>query len=187
VVVLGFPLWFVNEKVALRIIFFGLAVLIVTDGMFSVIVTRIFLKPLFRIMNGADDGVRQQSAGYKRMWQTAHMTLVGSTLAIGSSTVLYLNILLLIAWGPGSIFYSSPFLHVLCFGINLDSVLNAVGMLLASGTFRDLSIRAVMKSLRSRLSGPTQKSAAAVEAAATPSFQFNSRAYDEPSVRPAEL
>jgi hypothetical protein len=177
----GWPLWFYNPDLVLVIGGAIFSLIWLVDVAFSAIVTRIFLKPLFHVMNGADDAVRSQSAGYKRMRQTIRMTLAGSSLAMLSSTALYANTLAFIVMGPDSMFYSSPFLHVLSFGVNLDSVLNAIAMLLASGIFRDLSIGPAIKWLKSR-GTPASKSAPVAS-----TFEFNSRAYEQSSVRPTEL
>jgi hypothetical protein len=64
------------------------------------------------------------------MWAT----LTGATLCVLSSTVLYVNLLLFFALGGvGKLFWVNPYLNVLVMGMNLDSVLNDLGMILASG------------------------------------------------------
>jgi hypothetical protein len=74
------------------------------------------------------------------MQKTKWMTLVGASLAVVSSTVLYLNFLLMmVLGGHGSPFYSSPYLSVWVLGVNLDSVLNDVGMLLVCGVYKTVS------------------------------------------------
>jgi hypothetical protein len=62
------------------------------------------------------------------------MTLLGVSLAVVSSTALYINTgMFFVLGGMGKPFWTNPYLHVFIFGMNLDSVLNDLGMLLASG------------------------------------------------------
>jgi hypothetical protein len=82
----------------------------------------------------------QESAGYKSMQKTKWMTLTGSVLAVLSSSVLYVNIIaFLFLGGSGSRWWNSPYLHYQVFGLNLDSVLNDVGMLLACGMLKQIT------------------------------------------------
>ena len=57
-------------------------------------------------------------------------TLVGCTIATVSSTVLYINVVLLLANGA---FRQNNVLNPLVFMVSMDSILNCVGMLLVSG------------------------------------------------------
>ena len=43
----------------------------------------------------------------------------------------------------GKPFYANPYLHPLVFGINLDSVLNDIGMLLACGVVKKITCESV--------------------------------------------
>jgi hypothetical protein len=72
------------------------------------------------------------------MQKTKWTTLVGSTVAVTTSTLLYINIMCMIAAGASasenpSIWWTSPWLNAFTFGINMDSVANDVGLALASG------------------------------------------------------
>jgi hypothetical protein len=71
----------------------------------------------------------------------------------------------------GKPFYANPYLHVIVFGINLDSVLNDIGMLLACGAVKKL----LCKSAQSIFS---TAAAYKVEPAAPP--VFDSEAYNKP-------
>jgi hypothetical protein len=121
------------------------------------------------------DGVANQSDGYKRMEKTKWHTLVGSTIVVVSSTVLYINGLF--SFTMGGSFNKSPWLSVVVFGINLGSILNNIGMVVLSGVLKNASISAVAKSFTSARNASKKESFVEVEA----SFEFNSNAYNEPS------
>jgi hypothetical protein len=83
------------------------------------------------------------------MMQTKWLTLSGASLAVVSSTGLYVNILLCLSLGgdmaSGSMWWSNPHLNFYVFGVNLDSVLNDLGMLLACGVLKTASCPALTK------------------------------------------
>ena len=87
-----------------------------SDSYFSVVVTVLFLKPVLSALSGGW-GIAsvQQSAGYKKMQQTVYMTLFGSSLAVLSSTYLYVNLLLFFD-GKTSGMRSNPWLNPLVIG-----------------------------------------------------------------------
>ena len=88
----------------------------------------------------------QESAGYKSMQKTKWMTLMGSTLAVVSSSVLYVNIVFFLFLGErGNQFHVSPYLNYLVFGVNLDSVLNDIGMFLVCGVLKKFSFTFLMR------------------------------------------
>jgi hypothetical protein len=88
----------------------------------------------------------QRSAGYKSMMKTKWLTLSGASLAVLSSTVLYINVMLWIMLGKkGNPFHANPYLNVFVFGMNLDSVLNDLGMLLVCGVLKTASCAALTK------------------------------------------
>ena len=107
--------------------------------------TALFLRPIYKVL-GEGGGAAQLSAGYKSLQITKWVTLSGACLAVFSSSALYTNLLLFIILGaPGNPFYTSPYLHILVFGLNLDSVLNDVGMLLACGVLKTASCTSLTK------------------------------------------
>ena len=108
--------------------------------MFSTVVTALFLRPIYKVMGQGGAAVRK-SAGYKSMQKTKWMTLTGSTLAVVSSSALYVNVILwmFMAGVKGNQLRTSPYLHYAVFGINLDSVLNDIGMLLVCGVVKKFS------------------------------------------------
>jgi hypothetical protein len=115
-----------------------IAVLVVfMDTTFSVVVTMLFVLLINRVLQQD-----QVTVGHRRMQKTKMHTFLGSTLAVASSTVLYVVVALnFIVKGP---FWSIPWLNVFVFGMNLDSIFNDIGMLLVS----DMLILACFKSPR---------------------------------------
>jgi hypothetical protein len=78
--------------------------------------------------------------------KTKWMTLSGASLAVLSSTALYINVILVAMLGEyGNPWYSNPYLHTSVFGVNLDSVLNDLGMLLVCGVLKTASCAALTK------------------------------------------
>jgi hypothetical protein len=73
--------------------------------------------------------------------KTKWLALSGASLAVLSSTALYINFLLFIVLGGK--WLNNPYLSVYVFGINLGSVLNDVGLLLACGVLKTASCKAL--------------------------------------------
>jgi hypothetical protein len=132
------------------------------DTSFSTVVTALFLRPIYKVMGLAGATV-QESAGYKSMQKTKWMTLTGSTLAVLSSSALYVNGILWMFLGErGNWFFNSPYLNYQVFGMNLDSVLNDIGLLLVCGVLKKFSFSSLMKCLSTilpaRKAGPVSHS-----------------------------
>jgi hypothetical protein len=101
------------------------------------VVTLLFLQPIYNVLGSQPAAVVQHSASHRSLQTTKWMTLAGASLAVVSSTALYINIGLFIVLGDhGKPFYANPYLHVYVFGFNQDSAMNDVGMLLASGVIK---------------------------------------------------
>jgi hypothetical protein len=91
------------------------------------------------------EGVRR-SDEYKSLMKTEWMTLSSASLAVLSSTALYVNALMFMALGEsGNQWYASPYLNIGIFWINLDSVLNDIGILLACGVLKTASCATLTK------------------------------------------
>jgi hypothetical protein len=85
-----------------------------------------------------------RSAGQISLEKTKWLTLAGTSLSVISSTGLYINVLLFMVLGDlGKPFWANPYLNIFVFGINLDSVLNDVGMLLACGVLKKITRESV--------------------------------------------
>jgi hypothetical protein len=114
---------------------------------FSLTLTALFLRPIYKVLREGG-AAAQKSAGYKSMQKSKWMTLSGGGLAVLSSTALYTSAILCIVLGRlyvKSPFWINPCLNFMVFGVNLDSVLNDLGMLLASGVLKTMSCTATTK------------------------------------------
>ena len=64
------------------------------DSYFSVVITAIFLRPISIVLrDGHGHRNARQSSGFKQLQKTKYMTLFGCSLAVLSSTLLYMNLL----------------------------------------------------------------------------------------------
>jgi hypothetical protein len=109
------------------------------------VVTLLFLQPIYNVL-GSQPAAVQRTASHRSLQTTKWMTLAGASLAVVSSTALYINAgLFIVLGGYGKPFYANPYLHVNVFGMNLDSVLNDVGMLLTSGVVKKFWTSLVQK------------------------------------------
>ena len=69
-----------------------------------------------------------------------------------SSTALYINTgLFFVLGGYGTPFWANPYLNIFVFGINLDSVLNDVGVLLVCGVLKKVDGSSLEKGLSTLL------------------------------------
>ena len=139
------------------------------DTTFSSVVTALFLRPTFKILGEVGD---VRSEGQISLEKTKWLTLLGASLSVISSTALYINFGLFVVLGDyGKPFYANPYLHPLVFGINLDSILNDIGMLLACGVVKKITCKSVQGTF-------STAAACQVEPAAPP--VFDSEAYNKP-------
>ena len=103
--------------------------------------TTLFLRPIIKTLGEVGE---VRSEGQLSLEKTKWRTLVGASLAVLSSTAFYINFGLATLLGdPGKPFFANPYLNVLVFGINLDSTLNDVGMLLVSDALKAVSLEAI--------------------------------------------
>jgi hypothetical protein len=113
---------------------------LVTDAIFSVIVTYIFLKPVLEVLQAAGGNVRTEAS--RRLGRTKRWNFAGVLVIVGSSTVLYVNMLahFILAFlrqhSLNRSVWGSPF----TFGLAVDSILNTLGMILLCGMFKDVSL-----------------------------------------------
>jgi hypothetical protein len=109
--------------------------ILVTDVVFSILITYIFLKPLLEVLETGSGQVVTGSAA-RRLQRTKRWNFAGVAVAVGSSTVLYLDF---IAWSGSNAFVKEYTLHrsswgnPMTFGLAVDSILNTLGMMLLSG------------------------------------------------------
>jgi hypothetical protein len=139
-IAVGCPLFAIHPIAGLAMAAVIVILVIVMDTAFSVLVTMLFVYPINEILEilKEGEGSAQRAAEYKRLQKTMWHTLFGSTLAVVSSTVLYVNMVLCFTV-PGP-FFSIPWLHIFVFGVNLDSIFNDIGMWFVSGMFEEVYV-----------------------------------------------
>ena len=156
---------------------------LVTDAIFSVIVTYIFLKPVLEVLQAAGGNVRTEAS--RRLGRTKRWNFAGVLVIVGSSTVLYVNMLahFILAFlrqhSLNRSVWGSPF----TFGLAVDSILNTLGMILLCGMFKDVS-------LPYRLTATSNNKVAAAapeEQKKELGFIIDSHAYSEQEAPLAEL
>jgi hypothetical protein len=141
------------------------------------VVTALFLRPIFKVL-GEVGGVR--SEGQINLEKTKWLTLMGASLSVLSSTALYINFGLLIAIGdPGNPFYTNPYLNILVFGNNLDSVLNDIGMLLACGVIKKVTCETAIARFSTAAPSKVEPASQPTGAYAEPSVVFASQVDDQ--------
>jgi len=111
-------------------------ILIMTLDLFvSVYVSVIFLRPVVRFLNaGRDVNSAVQSRGYLHLQKIKRSHLAGAIMAVSSSTLLYLNFAMWFIWNEEM--SKIVWTHPLAFGVNADSVLNDLAMLVVCGVLR---------------------------------------------------
>jgi hypothetical protein len=168
------------ENMGNQLLEYNIYAIMMMDASFSIIVTGIFLRPIAATLSTAG-AVKFKSVGYQDLEKTMYMTLSGSTIAVVSSTLLYLDLLMYFN-GDYDSFRENAFLNPLVFAGNLDSILNNVGMLLVSGIFKYLhpiqSAKNIVGLVRPML-GASPSTVAPADGIASQQFVWNSRAYDD--------
>jgi hypothetical protein len=112
-------------------------VILITDAIFSVIVTFIFLEPILDVLQATRGAM--QTAAKGRLERTKRWNFAGLVLTVVSSTALYLHVTafyvlsVLHRYSLHSTVFGNP--HV--FGIPMVSMLNILGMILLCGMFKD--------------------------------------------------
>ena len=130
-----------SKGVGEKLLEYTILMIMVTDTFVSILFTRMFLSPIIQVLREGK-GVTSQSAGHRRMRQTMYMTLFGSSLAVLSSTLLY--VMLLLYYDGQVVFFqrtiwANPFV---VFG-NLDSICNDIGILFVCGALKKVKPKKV--------------------------------------------
>jgi hypothetical protein len=114
----------------------AMAIVIGIDTYLSVGITKLFVRPISKVL-AEGSGVANESVGYKSMLQSKWWTLAGSTLAVASSTVLYVMVVLQAMWGghDGEM-WRNKWLNVFVLGVNMNSILNTIGMVFVCGILK---------------------------------------------------
>ena len=92
-VALGVPAYMIHQPAGLAIGGVAVVFIVILDTVFSVLITALFLRPIMEVL-GEGIGVANASEGYKSLQKTKWLTLAGCTLAVGSSTLMYFDLLL---------------------------------------------------------------------------------------------
>jgi hypothetical protein len=133
----GTVLFFISANAAYVFLGVFAVYLLIMDGLFSVIVARAFLRPILQALRTERPiGGLQATRGIER---TKWTTFAGVALAVATSSLLYVNIILWAAMRDT--FSPSPWLNPFVFMSNVDSMLNDFAMLLASGLLASPSKR----------------------------------------------
>jgi hypothetical protein len=111
--------------------------ILITDTIFSVNVTFIFLKPILDLLQAARGTVR--TAAKERLERTKRWNFAGLILTVVSSTALYLHVIAFFVLSVLHQYYlhSSVFGNPYALGVPTVSMLNTVGMILLCGMFKD--------------------------------------------------
>jgi hypothetical protein len=150
-VAVGAPMFIIFEPAAYAIGAIGMVAVVVLDTYFSVKITSLFTLPISVVL-GEGSGVVNQTQGFQHLLNSKWWTLVGSTLAVGSSTVLYVAVILQLVWGgPDKEMWKSWWMNVFVLWVNVNSILNTVGMLFVSGCSRGASLKMATKKMHSML------------------------------------
>ena len=129
----------------------------------------LFLRPIYEIL-GLGGGAARHSEGYKNLLKTKWMTLLGASLAVVSSTVFYINMgMFFVLGGDGKPFWANPYSHIFVFGVNLDSVLNDIGVLLVCGVLKKVDCSSLVRRAKATF-GPSRYSVDPAPQAAIPSY-----------------
>jgi hypothetical protein len=104
------------------------------------VMSRPFPQPMLEVLYAAGGRVNKQAT--RRLDRTMRWNFAGVLVTVGSSTVLYANLIVYSAlsfarrYSLNSSNYGNPF----SFGLSVDTVLNTFGMLLLCGIFKDASV-----------------------------------------------
>jgi hypothetical protein len=84
------PMYIIHPPTGWAFLFVTFLLVAATDLLFSVIATKIFLRPILEILRPIEkgDGSIKALEGYKNLNKTKWFTLIGSSLAVFSSTIL---------------------------------------------------------------------------------------------------
>ena len=113
----------------------ALAVL-ATDTTFSILVCWVFLQPILQALKrGKDVAAVRESDGFKTMRAMEYSTMIGASMAVASSTMLY--VMDILCFAMEGIFWSNPWLNFGLLPACLGAILNNVGVVVLSGMLRD--------------------------------------------------
>jgi hypothetical protein len=132
----GIICYLLSFDAAMILLAVGGALLLVTNAAFCYEAVMLFLRPILEVLHIQAGQGNAKSEEYSRLQQTKWMTVCGVTLAVGSSTVLYVNGIALGLYPEYVLtsLWANPFVV----GGNVSMMCNDIGMLLAAGGWKDL-------------------------------------------------
>jgi len=155
---------------------------LITDAIFSVIVTYIFLEPMLKILRAVGGEVR--TAASRRLERTKWWNFAGVLVVVGSSTALYVNMIVyqMLTFYRQYDLANSVWGNPFTFGLAVDSILNTLGMILLCGMFKDVSLpnRLAPTSNNKVVTAPKEGEQKEL------GYINESHAYSEQEARPAE-
>jgi hypothetical protein len=157
--------------------------ILITDTIFSVIVTFIFLNPILDVLQAARGNVQTTAKG--RLERTKRWNFAGLILTVVSSTALYLHMIayyVLSVLHQYSLLHSSVFGNPHVFSVQMVSMLNILGMILLCGMFKDT----LLPSRRVPSSKNMVRPSALGEQRKKIGFIIDSHAYSEQAAMPEE-
>jgi hypothetical protein len=122
----------------LAVVSVGAILFVIFDSVFSVLVTKAFLKPIQEVMVQNNDS-RSQSAAYYGVRTTKWMTVSGTLLTIGASALFYIHLSVANIFWNDTIMageWLNPYSHA----SSLKSIFNDIGILVASGILKQCTL-----------------------------------------------
>jgi hypothetical protein len=128
--------YFINERVSFIMGAITTFFIMLADTVFSVVVTSMFIKPLQKVLKLTEGNI--DASRSKGLQRTKWLNLLGVVVSVGSSTLLYCNIIVILTMTFNREYYllASPFGNPWVFGISMDSILNNVGMIVLCGILK---------------------------------------------------
>jgi hypothetical protein len=139
-----------------------IAFVFITDTIFTVIVTYIFVKPVLNILKAAGGHVHTPAS--RALQRTKWWNFAGVLVTVGSSTLVYINLIayLVLTHLQQYALSRNTWANPTSFGLTVDSILNTIGMMLLCGMFKDVHL-SLPKRITSLVKGSSSKIAAAAD------------------------
>ena len=160
-------------------------IVLLTDTIFSVIVTLIFLKPILQLVQAARNTV--QTAAKRRLERTKRWNFAGLILTVVTSTALYLHWIAFFTLSALSQFslHRSVLGNVYVVGTPMASMLNILGMILLCGMFKDTVLSSFVNKVGTSAAYKVGASSSG-EQRKELGFEIDSHAYSEHAAMPEE-
>jgi hypothetical protein len=118
----GIVVMFFSIPIGIAIIGIAACFFLVADAAFSIIVTIIFLHPIFNTLSLVSVAGRNQTLLVRKLQQSKYRNVVGCFIIVVSTSLVYVNFML---WAAvGNQFAARPYLNPFVFGLKFDSIVN---------------------------------------------------------------